>query len=350
MASPKRPQAISIEKILEDLDEPRFPKVDEFLGKVFDAPQYNDLGVLEREQAVLDFLSHNRNKWQEMLAKEGLFSGQTPENINAISIRCTIEKTNRLLIPTLIEEIRKLQNQAKYRPFEGEKRIFIIEDAERMNIPAANALLKTLEEPGPSNVLILTTSRPYLLPPTITSRCQKIRFSPLRKDVIVAFMRERFALDEELSLTLASSSEGSIGRVLEMRDESYIALKRELIEKITSTDIERNPMQLLLLIREMGGDRDAILGRMDILKSWYRDVLVFKEMRDRANLIHPDCADATKRFSERMEGPNILKSIKTIERAYSAIEKNANKQLTLESMMFKLAEIRRTSVMNELNV
>ena len=249
-----------------------------------------------------------------------------------------------------IEEIRKLQNQAKYRPFEGEKRIFIIEDAERMNIPAANALLKTLEEPGPSNVLILTTSRPYLLPPTITSRCQKIRFSPLRKDIIVAFMRERFALDEELSLTLASSSEGSIGRVLEMRDESYIALKRELIEKITSTDIERNPMQLLLLIREMGGDRDAILGRMDILKSWYRDVLVFKEMRDRANLIHPDCADATKRFSERMEGPNILKSIKTIERAYSAIEKNANKQLTLESMMFKLAEIRRTSVMNELNV
>jgi hypothetical protein len=108
MSSPRRPQAISIEKILEDLDEPKFPKVDEFLGKVFDAPQYDDLSVLEREQAVLDFLSGNRGKWQEMLAREGLFAGQTPENINAISTRCTIEKTNRLLIPSLIEEIRKI--------------------------------------------------------------------------------------------------------------------------------------------------------------------------------------------------------------------------------------------------
>jgi len=249
-----------------------------------------------------------------------------------------------------IEEIRKLQNQAKYRPFEGKKRIFIIEDAERMNIPAANALLKTLEEPGPSNILVLTTSRPYLLPPTITSRCQKIRFSPLRKDIIVAFLKERFALDEELSLTLASSSEGSIGRVLKMRDESYITLKRDLIEKITSPDTERNLLQLLLLTRELGRDRNVIREKMDILKSWYRDVLVFKEMKDRANLIHPDCADLTKNFSERMAGPNILKSIKTVERAYSAIEKNANKQLTLESMMFKLAEIRQTAVMKDLNV
>ena len=108
MSSTQRPQVESIEKILESLDEPRFPKVDEFLGKVFDAPQYGDLSILEREQAVLDFLSQNREQWREMLAKEGLFAGQTPENINAISTRCTIEKTNRLLVPSLIEEIRKI--------------------------------------------------------------------------------------------------------------------------------------------------------------------------------------------------------------------------------------------------
>lgn len=239
-----------------------------------------------------------------------------------------------------IEEIRKLQHQSKYRPFEGKKRVFIIEDAERLNIPAANALLKTLEEPGPFNILILTTSRPYLLLPTITSRCQKIRFSPLRKDIIVTFLMERFALDKELSLMLASSSEGSIGRVLEMMDKSYITTKRDLIERITSCDTERNSLQLLFLTRELGGDRNAILEKMNILKSWYRDVLVFKEMKDRANLIHPDCAETTKKFSERMSGPNILKSIKTIEYAFGAIEKNANKQLTLESMMFKLAGIR----------
>jgi DNA polymerase-3 subunit delta' len=239
-----------------------------------------------------------------------------------------------------IEEIRALQNQAKYRPFEGKKRVFIIEDAERLNIPAANALLKTLEEPGPSNILILTTSRPYLMLPTIISRCQKIRFSPVRKDTIVAFLMERYMLEKEVSLILAASSGGSIGKVLEIMDESYIALKRNLIEKITSYNGERDSMQLLLLTRELGGDRNAVLEKMNILKSWYRDVLVFKEMKNRADLIHPDCAERTEKFSERMTGPNILKSMKIVECALSVIEKNANKQLTLESMMFKLAAVR----------
>jgi len=77
-----------------------------------------------------------------------------------------------------IQEIREIQNQMRFRPFEGRKRVFILIDAETMNIAAANALLKTLEEPSPSNILILLSSRPHQLPATIVSRCQKVRFRP----------------------------------------------------------------------------------------------------------------------------------------------------------------------------
>ncbi|MEA3470707.1 MAG: DNA polymerase III subunit delta', partial [Thermodesulfobacteriota bacterium] len=114
-----------------------------------------------------------------------------------------------------IEAVRGLQGQIKFRPFEGKKRVFVIADAERMNSPAANALLKTLEEPTSSNILILISSRPHELPRTVVSRCQRLRFNPLSRDVISTFLRDSYSVDEEAARLIASSSGGSIGRALE---------------------------------------------------------------------------------------------------------------------------------------
>ncbi len=108
MSSARSTTPDSIETILARLSEPRFPKVDEMLGKIFDARQFENLTLLEREEAVLDFLSQNRERWHNMLVREGLFTGQTPENMHAVSTRCAIEKSNRKLIPILIDEVRKL--------------------------------------------------------------------------------------------------------------------------------------------------------------------------------------------------------------------------------------------------
>ena len=107
-AVPKPARVRSIEDILAELERPRFPKVDELLGRVFAASQFQHLSILELEQAVLGFLSDNRDRWQAMLNGEGLFSQQTVENIDAISIRCALERTNRKLVPSVIEEVRKL--------------------------------------------------------------------------------------------------------------------------------------------------------------------------------------------------------------------------------------------------
>src|SRR5260370_38093215 len=79
-----------------------------------------------------------------------------------------------------VKVMRELEPEANFRPFEGAARIFIVEDADTMNDQAANALLKTLEEPPPTSHLILTTSNPTALLPTIRSRCQSIRFAPIQ--------------------------------------------------------------------------------------------------------------------------------------------------------------------------
>ena len=237
-----------------------------------------------------------------------------------------------------IDKIRELQDQIKFRPFEGRKRVFIITDADRMNDPAANALLKTLEEPRPSNILILTTSRAHKLPQTIVSRCQKIRFNPVRPEVISSFLTDKLSMDEKSALTIASSAGGSIGRALEIKKESFFDFKNDVI-KIFSTD-RQSPdyrgIQLFFLADSFGKDRDSALQRLNIFRGWYRDMLVYRETHDVDKLIHRDVADTTKKLSEKMAGADILENIKTISDAYDAVDRNANRQLILESMAFRL--------------
>src|SRR5882724_11133488 len=84
----------------------------------------------------------------------------------------------------LVEQMRLIEREANYRPYEGKARVFLIEDADKLNDPSANALLKVLEEPPHTSHIILLTSRPHMLLATIRSRCQMIRFSPLAPEEI----------------------------------------------------------------------------------------------------------------------------------------------------------------------
>lgn len=248
----------------------------------------------------------------------------------------TIEPTGAFI---KIQDIRDLQAQTKFKPFEGKKRIFIIVDAERMNSPSANALLKTLEEPNPSNILILITSRPHLLPGTIISRCQKVRFSPLRRDTVRVYLENEEGLDGETAFLLASSSGGSIGKALEMMRESYLAFKNDVVEKIVSWDRTKNPLACFSIVHDFGEGKRTISERLDILRNWYRDVLVFKETRAEDYLTNRDIIHTIRKFSDTLTGRDILEHIAAIDQASRALEQNANKQLTLESMMFKLLKL-----------
>ena len=234
-----------------------------------------------------------------------------------------------------IEDIRDLRNQMRFRPLEGPKRIFILVDAERMNIASANSLLKTLEEPSLVNVLILVSSRPYQLPMTILSRCQKLRFHPIPSDIVARYLEAKLGLDGETAAALAASSGGSIGRAVEMHGESYLARRKQFIEKICEGFSD--PMKGILFAGDFGKDRQEIQLRLEILKSWYRDLLVYKETGETKKLVHQDFAEAVESMAGGMTPSEILRALETVEWAYKALEKNANKQLTLEAMTFKLS-------------
>jgi DNA polymerase-3 subunit delta' len=135
------------------------------------------------------------------------------------------EHKNHPDIVTITEEgpiikigtVKELMAQMKFRPREGRMRVFIMPEADRMNPAAANALLKTLEEPSAGNVLLLTSARPHALPMTILSRCQHLRFPPLPREEVARFLQEKKSIAPDAAAILAASSGGSIGKALEMK-------------------------------------------------------------------------------------------------------------------------------------
>ena len=118
---------------------------------------------------------------------------------------------NRLL---RIGPMREIEQEANFRPFEGRARVFIIEEANRLNESSANALLKTLEEPPSTSHLIMLTSRPAQLLPTIRSRCQVVRFAPLAPQEIESHLIKGKEVSPADARLLAFVARGSIGRAL----------------------------------------------------------------------------------------------------------------------------------------
>jgi len=134
-----------------------------------------------------------------------------------------------------INAVREIQEQMKCKPLEAKQRVFIIDEADKMNDQAANALLKILEEPSLSNVLILITSRPYSMLPTIISRCQHFRFNPLCFDIVAKFLVDRMNINDQKALLLASLSGGSIGQALELNKDDIVDYRTELLELLSGT-------------------------------------------------------------------------------------------------------------------
>lgn len=235
-----------------------------------------------------------------------------------------------------IQAIREIQERMKFKPWEGGKRVFIIDDAERMNDAAANALLKTLEEPPPSNIFILVSARPAQLPATILSRCRHIRFNPLSAESVALFLQQRLSLDDQTSQLLASSSGGSIARVLEMQRGSYGAMRNEVLDMLADGHMQ-DPLMRMSRVSHLGSGKEDVLEWLGILRNCYRDMMVYRETKETKGLIYRDRVDALGSLTGRLSTQRIIGNMMVIDRAFQALEQHADKTLTLEVMMLRLS-------------
>jgi DNA polymerase III, delta'' subunit len=234
-----------------------------------------------------------------------------------------------------INAIREIQEQMTFKPMEGRRRIFIIDNADKMNDQAANALLKTLEEPSPANILILVTAKPYTLPSTIISRCRHMRFNPLSHNTVAQFLIERMNMEKKNALLLAGLSGGSIGQALELNKDDVIAYRTQILKLLANTK-KSEPLSLLAFASFFSQDKSEIKQGFNILITCFRDALVYKETKNDQMLINQDNSSFIASLASRLSGEQILQNIALVEKAGKTIEQNVNKSLTLETMAFKL--------------
>lgn len=236
-----------------------------------------------------------------------------------------------------IEQIRQILDVMALQPYEARHRVAIIDSADTMNDAAANAFLKTLEEPPADSHIILVTSRPSALLPTIISRCQAVAFQPLSLPDVKKVLAAEGADPAQLDFFTALS-EGSPGRALSLAGGEEEKSRREalsILELIPWENTADVSAYAEVLAKE---PVESVQSVLRWLHSFLRDLAVFEVAGDNSLTTNTDLWYDIERFSDRFHGAYVLKCLGLIHETLEGLRRNANRQLALEALFIKMSE------------
>jgi DNA polymerase-3 subunit delta' len=237
-----------------------------------------------------------------------------------------------------VDQVREAIERTGYRPFEGRRRVVIVDDADAMLAEAQNALLKTLEEPPASSMFVLITSRPDLLLPTVRSRCQRLRFGRLAAEDVAGILMKSHGFDKVEAQAAAAAADGSVGDALEGGLADYIEAREAAIEVLQGVAGSADPRRRLDSAKTIagGGDRDEVRLRLRALASILRDIGVVGANADGRHLANADLAAALRRLVGTFDRVRISNAFAAIDRALEAIDRNASPKIVADWLAFQL--------------
>ena len=235
-----------------------------------------------------------------------------------------------------IEDVREqLLETVDLKPFQYEKKIYIIEKADTLNIQSQNALLKTLEEPPAHVVFLLLAERAETFLPTILSRVVVMKIRPLSAETIADYLMQAGHLAEE-SHILSAYAQGRIGQALELvEDEGFREMRQDILGKLEALP-SMSEGDAYLLAKDLEGYKND-LRFLDIMELWYRDLLTEKSLREEGYLIQRDKKDAIFRAAKE-PAALLAKKAAAVRTARMRLAQNANFRLTMEVMLMDLKE------------
>ncbi len=234
-----------------------------------------------------------------------------------------------------IDDIRELRQDIVIKPYQGNKKVYIIDDAHTMTQYAQNALLKTLEEPPSYAVIILCADNVNALLPTIISRCQTIPMRRMSREDISTILTQRGVLSSEADV-FARMSEGLPGRAIDLSlDEDFKDLRRDVIDYLDNL-FSMDKQEILRSTDLFMDNREDIDTILNILVMLMRDVLVYSETGDEDLIINRDKMSTIVLYSNTFTVGQLRTIIENIEVAKRLLSGNANYQLTIENMLLSI--------------
>jgi DNA polymerase-3 subunit delta' len=237
-----------------------------------------------------------------------------------------------------VEQMRQIEKEANFRPFEGKARVFLIDEADKLNDASANALLKVLEEPPRTSHLILITARPAMLLPTILSRCQMIRFSPLTPAEIESHLVKN-DLDKKTARLRARAAGGSMGRALSGDLVTFTSQRKAMLKVLNALVLSDDRAQLLRSAEQLNEAqyKEEFEERLDVLETLIRDAWMLSLGVDTSRIVNEDLSAELKEIAQKIDPGRAGDWILQIEDLREQLIVNVNRKITTDSLFLVMA-------------
>jgi len=244
-----------------------------------------------------------------------------------------------------IEQVRSFQHQASLRPYEGAYTIGLILDAQQMSDAAANALLKTLEEPPPHVVVMLTAPTAETLLPTIVSRCQVFALRPLPVHQVEEALRVHWNVEPSTAHILAHISQGRLGWAVSAIHETTLQGSRrraldDLIRLVQAGRSERLAVAEGLsaqFVRDLEG-RQAVITTLELWAGWWRDVLLVQH-QCLDMVVNVDLLTLLQEMAQGIPHPVTVQCLRSVQECQHHLDRNVNPRLALDVLMLSFPRV-----------
>ena len=245
------------------------------------------------------------------------------------------EKPNKIGV----EDIRaQINGDIAIKPYSSPRKIYIMNEGEKMTVQAQNALLKTLEEPPEYAVILILTTHVEALLPTVLSRCVVLNMKPVSDALVKKYLMEELAVPDYKANICVAFARGNIGKAkLLASSEEFEKVRDEAITLVKYiNDMEVN--EIVKAIKKITEYKFDVNDYLDILSAWYRDVLLFKATKDVNSLIFKEEIQQIMRVSDRSTYEGIETIVNALQQAKRRLEANVNFDLTMELLLLTIKE------------
>lgn len=238
-----------------------------------------------------------------------------------------------------VEDIRgQINGSVAIKPYSSSRKIYIMNEGEKMTVQAQNALLKTLEEPPEYTVILIMTTNLESLLPTILSRCVVLNMKPVKDSQVKRFLMDTMQVPDYKADICVAFARGNIGKAKMLASsEEFDHIKEEAITLLKyMNDMEIS--EIVAAIRKISEYKLDINDYMDIFAIWYRDVLLFKATNDANHLIFKEEIQYIRKVADRSTYEGIELIISALDKAKGRLSANVNFDLTMELLLLTIKE------------
>lgn len=238
-----------------------------------------------------------------------------------------------------IDHIRKsLVSDIGLKPYSNIYKVYIVKDADMMNVAAQNAILKTIEEPPEYAVIILLTKNVDSMLQTVLSRCVKMDMQPLKKDTVKKYLMEREKVVDYQADVAVSFAGGNLGKARELAvSDDFTGMLEEVVQLLKYIK-DMEAYEVAAAVKRAQDYKFRFTDYIDLMILWFRDVLLYKASKDVNGLIFKNEIPAIKKHAESSSYNGIEDILQAMEKAKVRLRANVNFDIAIEMMFLTIRD------------